>query len=197
MNLENPLVGTKYNWDRLATSAELPELRLCSDILWGYWMRNNQNVKSLRVYGAHNVVNEDTAPLIVRALTKNGHERMTGWPGVSFDIASPEGHALIGSPIGATVAHMLTGHKDELGIKWIKKVSVFTKDARPDGLVPKNMEMHMFFHIEDVPTEEIIDPEKDKDKEKGPKDNGIDAAMRQVHIRNKGGNIVREHVFRL
>jgi hypothetical protein len=78
MNLENPLVGTKYNWDRLAMSSELLELRFCSDILWGYWVHNNSNVKSLRVYGAHNVVNEDTAPLIVRALTKNGHERITG-----------------------------------------------------------------------------------------------------------------------
>jgi hypothetical protein len=117
MNLENPLVGTKYNWDRLAMSSELLELRFCSDILWGYWVHNNPNVKSLRVYGAHNVVNEDTAPLIVRALTKNGHERITGWPGVSFDITNPEGQALIGSPIGATVAHMLIGHKAELGVK--------------------------------------------------------------------------------
>jgi hypothetical protein len=77
MNLENPLVETKYNWDRLATPSELLELRFCSDILWGYWVHNNPNIKSLRMYSTHNVVNEDTAPLIVRALTKTRHERIT------------------------------------------------------------------------------------------------------------------------
>jgi hypothetical protein len=69
---------------------------------------------------------------------------------VSFDITNPEGQALIGSPIGAAVAHMLTGHKAELGVKWVNKVTIFTKDTRPDDLIPKTIEMHMFFHIEDV-----------------------------------------------
>lgn len=37
------------------------------------------------------------------------------------------------------------------------------------------MEIHMFFHIEDVPTDEITDPEEDKDKEKGPEGNRVSA----------------------
>jgi hypothetical protein len=61
---------------------------------------------------------------------------------------------------------MILGHKAELGIKWIRKVEVFTNDARPDGIVPKYMEIHMFFHIEDVPEEEIVDPEKPKEGDK-------------------------------
>jgi hypothetical protein len=157
MNLENPLIGTKWNWERLGKPEELPGLRFCSDIFWAFWVRDNPSIKNFRLYGAHNVVNDEAVSVAARALTTNGHERLTPWPGVSFDITTPEGQAIVGSPIGSTVAHMLTGHKAELGTKWIKKVTVFTDDARPDGMIPKYMEMHMFFHIEDVPIEDITD----------------------------------------
>ncbi|KAF1920655.1 hypothetical protein BDU57DRAFT_435627 [Ampelomyces quisqualis] len=198
-NLENPVSATNWNWELPATPAQLPDLRFCSDIYWAYWCRNNPNVENLRIYGAHNVVNEETAALAVRALTKNGHERITPWPGISFDISGPDGQALIGSPIGSTIAHMLIGHKAELGIKWIRKVEVFTNDARPDGIVPKYMEIHMFFHIEDVPAEELVDPESEKeDKEGGMVERGVGMRVhsRMVHVRNQGRNVLREHIFR-
>lgn len=163
MNLETPLIGTKYNWPNIATHDQLPALRFCSDILWGYWCNNNPSVRNLRIYGAYNVVNDETASLAARALISNGHETLEPWPGVSFDRSSPEGQALIGSPLGATAAHLLLGHKAELGVKWIKRVEVFTNDKRMDGIVPKHKEMHLFFHVEDVPEDEVVDPEKEEE----------------------------------
>lgn len=96
---------------------------------------------------------------------------------------------------------MLIGHKAELGIKWVRRVEVFTNDKRPDDIVPKYMEIHMFFHIEDVPVEEVIDPEKEKEENKpgGVVGNGVGAKVqsRMVNVRNGGRDFVREHVFRL
>lgn len=56
--------------------------------------------------------------------------------------------------------------QQELGLKWIKKVEVFTNDKRPDGIVPKFKEMHIFWHVENVPGDQVIDPEKEKEEEK-------------------------------
>lgn len=206
-NLENPSAGTFFNWGRRGKPDELLEFRHCSDIYWAYWTRNNPNVKNLRIYGAHDVVNTETASLAFRALTTNGHEIIKPWPGASFDISTPAGLALIGSPIGSTIANLLLRHKAELGIKWIRKVEVFTNDARPDGIVPKRLEIHMFFHIEDVPEEEVEDPEKPKEGDKpkdGDKEGGLlsrrvgpKVQSRMVNVSNGGRNILREHVFKL
>jgi hypothetical protein len=119
-------------------------------------------VKNLRLYGAYKVLNKEASQLVARAFRKNGHESIDSWPGVSFDHTAPEGQALIGLPIGATIAHMLIGHKAELGVKWINKVSVFNYDANPDGSKPTLREVNIFFHVEDVPQIEIEGPEKDK-----------------------------------
>lgn len=113
-NLETPLTGTKYNWPSLATRDQLPALRFTSEIFWGYWLASNSDPKNLRIFAAYNVVNDETSSLAARALTSNGHETLTPWPGVSFARASKEGKALIGSPLGSIVAHLLVGHKVRL-----------------------------------------------------------------------------------
>jgi len=99
LNLESPGVAVTYpeNWNRKAERSELPELRFCSDIYWGHWYRNNPNVKNLRVYMAHNVVNDETSLLVARAFKNTGVEKLTPWPGASFDVSSEEGQVLIGN----------------------------------------------------------------------------------------------------
>jgi hypothetical protein len=173
----------------------LPDLRFCSDIFWGYWFNNNPNVKNLRLYGAYKVLNKEASQLVARAFTKNGHESIDSWPGVSFDHTTPEGQALIGSPIGATIAHMLIGHKAELGVKWINKVSVFNYDANPDGSKSTLREVNIFFHIEVVPQLEIEDPEKDKGGGSGGGDADPQLQSRTIRVQNDDKNILREHNF--
>jgi hypothetical protein len=67
-----------------------------SDIYWGYWFRDNPNVKNLRVYYANNVVNDATVLLAARAFKNKKIDTLTPWPGASFARDSDEGRALIG-----------------------------------------------------------------------------------------------------
>lgn len=56
-----------------------------------------------------------------------------------------------GSPIGATIAHMLIGHKAELGIKHITKINVITNAPKRVGFGESPVpDIHIFFEIEDV-----------------------------------------------
>lgn len=86
----------EQNWGRKANADELPDLRYCSDIFWGYWFRGNLNVKNLRVYGAQNIVNDITVLLAARALKETGQTGLIPWPGHIFDGTSDGGKALIG-----------------------------------------------------------------------------------------------------
>jgi hypothetical protein len=89
-------VVDRDHWGRNANPGELPALRYASEIYWGYWVRDNPNVKNLRVYGAYNIVNDDTVLLVARALRNSNQEKLTPWPGAVFDAVSDEGKALIG-----------------------------------------------------------------------------------------------------
>jgi cold shock CspA family protein len=95
---------------------------------------------------------------------------------------------------------MLVGHKAELGIKHITKVTIVTQDPLPSRIEPKFKEMDVFFHIEDVPPDEVED---EKPGEEKPGDNGQGRAMglggetmaRSLHVRSEGGDVVRVHTF--
>jgi hypothetical protein len=51
-------------WGRRADPEELPEVRHASEFYWGYWFHDKSNVRDLRVYRAHSIVN-DAAVLLV------------------------------------------------------------------------------------------------------------------------------------
>lgn len=64
---------------------------------WGYWARNNLDVKKFRIYGAHHVINDDTVLLATRALRNKGKSKLEKWPGVEFERGTEEHLALIGT----------------------------------------------------------------------------------------------------
>ncbi|RMZ69149.1 WD domain-containing [Pyrenophora seminiperda CCB06] len=142
-----------YAWGRTPLPQELPKLQFASDVMWGYWVQGNphfaHDIRSLRLYVGHEVINPETVALVWRALEIAGRTELEEWPGVSFFLGTAEYKALIGSPIGATAAHMLIGHKAELGLKWITKVTVIKNWVPPGGALTGKL--HLFFHIEDVP----------------------------------------------
>lgn len=105
-NLESPAEGAKWNWQGEWSKDDLPVLSHCSEIYWAYWTRDNPNPKNLRIYGAHNVVNDATSQLVARAFRNTGVEKLTSWPGSSFGIDSPEGLALIGTLVLTRVVWM-------------------------------------------------------------------------------------------
>lgn len=52
--------------------------------MWGKWVEGNPNVKNLQWYIAHNVVNDETSPIVTRALRKK-LSKLSLWPGTVFD----------------------------------------------------------------------------------------------------------------
>jgi hypothetical protein len=96
LDLSNPRAGALEHWRRAPTDGELPALHYCADFYWQYW-RNNPNVKNLRIYGAHSVVNDNTVRLVSRAFKNLGLTALKRWPGVSFEAGTDEFKALIGT----------------------------------------------------------------------------------------------------
>jgi len=54
---------------------------------------------------------------------------------------------------------MLVAHKAELGIKWITKVNVVKNNPSPRKNRRLQADMHIFFSIENVPQNDISDPD--------------------------------------
>lgn len=135
-----------YNNRKPAEAAKLPALRAFSDLLWGYWSKNNPDIKNVRFFFMMGISNDQTNALIATCL-HNRKETLKEWPGVDFDTNSDEGHALVGSPNGAAFAYFLMQHKAELGHKTISKVTVFRAETDDDLAF---MDPHLVFHVEDV-----------------------------------------------
>lgn len=56
-----------------------------SDVVWGKWVEGNTNVKNLRVYVVHNVLNTETTTVVSRAMRNKLVSELFVWPGTVFD----------------------------------------------------------------------------------------------------------------
>lgn len=97
--LSAPHAAEEY-WYRKPKVDELPELRAMSDVMWGWWNRDNPNIRNIRYFWMQQIANEDTLQLIASAL-KNAKKELRGWPGTTFDLNSKEGQALLGTILWA------------------------------------------------------------------------------------------------
>lgn len=118
------------------------------------------------------IANEDTEQILARAL--KGVQKTIGvWPGVTFDTTTEAGNAilgewrvpncdclgkiiltsvLLGSANGAVFAWFLIQHKEQLGNKWIPKVTVFYNDADSEW-----NGAHLIFHVDTAPEKKTSD----------------------------------------
>lgn len=97
MFLDSPKSSASREWygnKKDPDNALLPHLKLLSDVLWGYWVRDNPNVKNIRYFFMLGISNDLTNQLIASCLQK-AKKQLSEWPGVSFDISTDEGHALL------------------------------------------------------------------------------------------------------
>jgi len=93
--LNGPLHAARQQWGRQPSDDELPRLRKLSDVFWGYWIRDNPNVSNLRYLWMMDVENVDTQKIVTQALHNVGKE-IEKWPGVTFDMTTDEGKAILG-----------------------------------------------------------------------------------------------------
>jgi hypothetical protein len=99
MYLDNPRSSGSREWygnKKDPDLALLPRFRALSDILWGFWVRDNPNVKNIRYFFMLGISNDQTQQLIASCL-KNAKKELSAWPGVSFNTGTDEGHALLGT----------------------------------------------------------------------------------------------------
>ncbi|KAJ4316879.1 hypothetical protein N0V94_005221 [Neodidymelliopsis sp. IMI 364377] len=147
--LDSPVYAASTLWyggRKPASTSALPRLRAFSDVLWGYWNRQNPNIKNIRYFFMLGISNDETNKLIATCLQKSG-KTLNEWPGTKFGTETDEGHALVGSPNGAAFAYFLMQHKADLGRKTITHVTVFRAETDDDvGFV----DPHLVFHVGDV-----------------------------------------------
>ncbi|KAJ4986345.1 hypothetical protein SVAN01_08162 [Stagonosporopsis vannaccii] len=164
--LESPVHAASTLWHsgrRPADPFKLPQLRAFSDILWGYWARDNPNMRNVKYFFMLGISNDKTNALIASCLRDAGKE-LQAWPGVSFETSTDEGHALLGSPNGAAFAYFLMQHKRELGRKTIQRVTVLRAETDDDVAF---VDPYLVFHVADVEGNEDENGRDDGEREAG------------------------------
>ncbi|KAF2749730.1 hypothetical protein M011DRAFT_397773 [Sporormia fimetaria CBS 119925] len=143
--------AAKSNWygeKRDAAKDDLPKLRALSDILWGYWLQNNLNVRNIKYFFMVGISNDMTNKIMASAL-KNAGKQLSEWPGTKFPTHTDEGKALLGSPNGAAFAYFLMQHKRVLGPKTITDVTIFRPENDDDN---DFVDASLVFYVADAPT---------------------------------------------
>ncbi|KAK6434860.1 hypothetical protein LTR95_008958 [Oleoguttula sp. CCFEE 5521] len=98
-----------------------------SDILFLYWKKLcNRTTKfvpcPLKYFLFLNIENQQTWSTVVTVL---GSNKLTEWPGQTFDMNSDQGKALLATQIGNPLAWLLIQHKEAFGNQIVTKVQVF------------------------------------------------------------------------
>jgi len=113
------------------------------------------------------ISNDKTNEIIARCLRNAGRE-LQEWPGVSFTTDSEEGHALLGSPNGATFAFFLMQHKAQLGHKTITRITVLRPETDDDN---DFVDASLLFHVVNAPPPPA-DPTRKKRRKKSVEGDG-------------------------
>ncbi|KAH6025740.1 hypothetical protein HBI83_061410 [Parastagonospora nodorum] len=185
--LEGPRASASREWygnKKEPPQDQLPHLKLLSDILWGYWVRDNPDVKNIRYFFMLGISNDQTNQIIASCL-KRAKKELKEWPGASFDTSTEEGHALLGSPNGAVFAYFLLQHKADIGHKTVAKITVVRPESDADI---DFVDASLVFHVVDA-------PEPPPDQEGGfAKEMRHDSHTVEM-TEQSSSNVVRTHTF--
>ncbi|KAJ4347557.1 Mitochondrial import inner membrane translocase subunit tim8 [Ascochyta clinopodiicola] len=135
---------------------QLPALRQMSDLAWGFWheAHGGSNLGHITKFIIPQIINQDTIGVIERVLATyivpDGQQRLTAvpiWPGVTFDVETDQGKALLGSLNGIAAAYFLSQHKPQIGAKYVHQINVF----QPDENEADSDEPTLIFYVKDAP----------------------------------------------
>ena len=141
-----------------APADQLPALRQMSDLSWGFWheAHGGRNLGHITKFIVPQIINDETLRLIDQALKtyevpegKDRLDTLPAWPGLTFDIDTDQGKALLGSPNGIAAAYFLSQHKQQIGAnKYVYKVTVFKPDEDNEA---GSDEPAIVYYVEDAP----------------------------------------------
>ena len=95
-DLLNPKSAAEKHIQENLPQDQLPRLSRLSDIMWSYWLRSNPDPQNLDYYFVNNVRNDETLPLISRALRNHRMTKVPYWPGLQLEMDSAEAQAILG-----------------------------------------------------------------------------------------------------
>ncbi|TDZ58525.1 hypothetical protein CTRI78_v005338 [Colletotrichum trifolii] len=139
-NVVNPQSGAiifDANWSPKAMKAEskankgdVPDLDTLSDIAYFQWLIGgkiaNIHPNNLKLVFRAHIIYKPTFDIIVEAFRRSGHEKVPGWADrVTFQMNTDEGLAILGSTHGSSTAWLLLQHKELIGLKDIKEVTIW------------------------------------------------------------------------
>jgi hypothetical protein len=75
---------------------QLPQLGRASDVMWGYWNRNNANPRNIFNYFVNRITNDVTVSIISRVLRDHGMTAIPYWPGLELKMDNAEAKAILG-----------------------------------------------------------------------------------------------------
>ncbi|KAK4561041.1 hypothetical protein LTR86_004996 [Recurvomyces mirabilis] len=118
---------------KIAGGGEVVPLATQADVMFLEWQHqcaksgHENAARNLRLFFRGPVQNSAAQGIILLALrTKGLKAGAPPWSKrVKFDIDSQDGHAILGSPNGQSVAYFLSQHRQQLGWKVVKSVEVF------------------------------------------------------------------------
>lgn len=122
----------------------IPALQRWSDVAYLQWSMCTEASDPLKFVLQYHVKNP-AAEAVVQLINSVNDTEVMPWPGTTYETATEEGLALLGTPNGIGVAYLLIQHKANLGHKTIDKITVFRYQHR----------LMLLFHITQVQGEEV------------------------------------------
>ena len=105
--IQSPLAINNGRKERGQPPLLLPDLQRWSDVSWIVWAHQCQaagrDPNNLEWILHHSMITLETQNVIDRVF-KNTGKKLAFWPGDEFDVKTPEGQALLGTPHGSMIA---------------------------------------------------------------------------------------------
>lgn len=108
-----------------------PEVRFYSDILFILWAFHAGGEASNLKYIFKKEISTPETIAIMNQASGQG-ELHTPWPGITFNKGTTQYKALLGTPHGKGIAHMLIGHPNELQGKDVVSITIFMTTTYAD-----------------------------------------------------------------
>jgi hypothetical protein len=126
-NVDGGAIIANMNWGPTYMNEEIEPvpLRQYSDVVFLGWQQAaGDRIKGLKYVFRHQVTNKDSIAVIKEVLERRA-EQAKVWPGLQISMTERDAWAILGSPNGHGVAWLLLQHKDQLGLKSVRAVTVY------------------------------------------------------------------------
>ena len=131
-------------------TAVVPALNRWSDVLWFLWMRAaGAGARELRYIFRASIQTPETRELMDYIIGAEPNYFDVPWPGLTFNMTTREGKALLATPHGTSIAYMIADHSDILGsTSLVARMFSFFDEEKDYGTDENNgYQYHIIFSL--------------------------------------------------